>query len=204
MTPIDTAAGTGRYRAAKITIAGGFGVGKTTFIAAVSEVTPLQTEAELTEASAGVDQTHGLRDKRATTVAMDFGRITIDDRAEDRLVLYLFGMPGQHRFWFMWPGVAAGTIAAVVLADTRRLADAYPAIDFFDQHQVPYAVAVNHFPTTPLVTDEELREALNVAGNVPVLWCDARSRVAVRDVLVSVVQHAIDMHRSRRSASVAG
>jgi signal recognition particle receptor subunit beta len=191
-----------RYRAAKITIAGGFGVGKTTFIGAVSEVKPLRTEAELTEASAGLDDTRGLDGKGTTTVAMDFGRITIDDRADDRLVLYLYGMPGQHRFWFMWPGVAAGTVAAVVLADTRRLADAYPAIDFFDQHQVPYAVAVNAFPQGESVTDAELRQALNVPASVPVLHCDARHRTQVRDVLVRLVQHAIDVHRAGRSTPV--
>jgi signal recognition particle receptor subunit beta len=182
--------------AAKIAISGGFGAGKTTFIGAISEVLPLTTESIMTVAAAGTDPaTSG---KTATTVAMDFGRITLDDR----LVLYLFGTPGQERFWFMWQEITAGAIGAIILADTRRLADAFPAMDFFSEHGVPYAIAVNTFPGAAPVDDAELRQALAVDASVPVFACDARDRAQVRHALIRVVEHAITRHQATAPADM--
>ncbi|MDI6100814.1 ATP/GTP-binding protein [Actinoplanes sp. NEAU-A12] len=179
-------------RAAKIVVAGGFGAGKTTFIGSVSDVVPLRSEALSTEAAADADDLSLTRGKETTTVAMDFGRITIDDL----LVLYLFGTPGQRRYWFMWDEVTSGGIGAVVLADVRRLADAFPAVDYFDARSIPYVVAVNAFPGAARIADAELREALGVAPAVPVLTCDARDRHQVRDTLIRLVQHVAACYRA--------
>ncbi|MFF8535317.1 ATP/GTP-binding protein [Streptomyces sp. SAS_267] len=175
--------------ATKIVVAGGFGVGKTTLVTSVSEITPLQTEALMTQASEETDDLTGTPDKLTTTVAMDFGRITLDDD----LVLYLFGTPGQQRFWFMWDDLVRGAIGAVVLADTRRLSDCFPALDYFESCGLPYVVAVNHFDGSDVFEPDDVREALTVPPHIPVMIMDARRRISVVESLLALVGHALEV-----------
>ena len=172
----------------KIVVAGGFGVGKTTLVGAISEIEPLRSEAIITDASAGIDDLFADVPKTETTVAMDFGRITL----KNDLVLYLFGTPGQDRFHFMWNELARGAIGAVVLVDTRRIEASFAAVDFFEERATPFVVAINTFHGRKLHSLEEVRNALQVGAEVPILYCDARVRVDVQKVLVRVAEHALD------------
>jgi uncharacterized protein len=171
--------------AVKIVIVGGFGVGKTTLVGSVSEIRPLSTEETMTQAGVGVDDIVGVERKTATTVAMDFGRISINDQ----LVLYLFGTPGQQRFWFLWNGLFEGALGAVVLVDTRRLEVSFDVIGRLEERGTPFVVAVNSFPESPRHALEELRAALDLPEHVPLVECDARSRSSVREVLMTLMRH---------------
>ncbi|QEV17161.1 MULTISPECIES: GTP-binding protein [Streptomyces] len=171
--------------AVKVVIVGGFGVGKTTMVGSVSEIRPLTTEETMTEAGIGVDDNYGSETKTATTVAMDFGRISISDE----LVLYLFGTPGQERFWFLWNGLFEGALGAVVLIDTRRLEVSFDVIGRLEERGVPFVIAVNDFPDAPRHPVETLRRALDLEPAVPIMACDARLRESSRDVLMTLMRY---------------
>jgi len=179
----------------KILVAGGFGVGKTTLVGAISEIRPLRTEETLTEAGRPVDDTSGVEGKRTTTVAMDFGRITL----REDLVLYLFGTPGQERFWFMWDELSEGALGAVVLADTRRLEDCFAAVDYFERRSIPFLVAVNCFEGAARYPADAVRQALDLDPHVPVLLCDARDRESAKKVIIDVIEHAMRQSATHRS-----
>jgi signal recognition particle receptor subunit beta len=180
--------------AVKILVAGGFGVGKTSMVGAVSEIRPLRTEEQLTDRSVGIDDVSGVERKTTTTVAMDFGRITI----RDGLVLYLFGTPGQDRFWFMWDELALGALGAVVLADTRRLADCFPSIDYFERRRLPFIIGVNCFDGALRYDTEEIRGALDLDPKIPVILCDVRKRESGKQVLITLVEHVLAVMAERQ------
>ncbi|GAB2545348.1 ATP/GTP-binding protein [Nocardia heshunensis] len=181
----------------KIVTSGGFGVGKTTFIGAISEIEPLATEAAMTEVSMGVDDPGLATGKTTTTVALDFGRITLDAS----LVLYLFGTPGQERFEFLWDDLLDGALGGVILVDTGRVEDCYPVLDFFEQRRTPFVVAVNRFETGSRFDLDEVREALDLAPTVHLMDCDARDRESVKSVLVALLEQIL---RARRTPALAG
>jgi signal recognition particle receptor subunit beta len=183
-----------RTHALKVLIAGGFGVGKTTLVSSCSEILPLRTEEYVTSASIGTDDLTGVEEKRTTTVVMDFGRIRINDD----VALYLFGTPGQDRFWFLWDELAIGALGAVVMADTRRLADCFPSVDYFERRGTPFVVAVNCFYGEQRHSVDKVRDALDLDAGVPVVLCDARERESSKLVLLTLLEHV----RSRVPASI--
>jgi signal recognition particle receptor subunit beta len=190
----DPSRGAAMPLAVKILVAGGFGVGKTSMVGSVSEIKPLRTEEQLTDRSVGVDDVSGVERKTTTTVAMDFGRITI----RDGLVLYLFGTPGQDRFWFMWDELALGALGAVVLADTRRLADSFPSIDYFERRRLPFIIGVNCFDGALRYDSDEIRAALDLDPKIPVILCDVRKRESGKQVLITLVEHVLTVMAERQ------
>jgi signal recognition particle receptor subunit beta len=172
-------------RSVKVMIAGGFGTGKTTMVRSVSDIKPLTTEETLTQATVGVDDLVGVADKEKTTVSLDFGRIGLSEQ----LVLYLFGTPGQERFWFLWNGLFKGALGAIVLVDTRRLESSFLAIEEMERLDVPFVIALNVFPDSKDHPIEEIRDALDITDRIPVVACDARDRASSRDVLITLIRH---------------
>ncbi len=175
----------GEVEAVKLLVAGGFGVGKTTLVSTISEITPLRTEERLTDIGAAVDDLTGVEGKTTTTVALDFGRITLTPNH----VLYLFGTPGQDRFWFMWRELSVGALGAVVLVDTRRMQDSFAAVDFFESRNIPFLIGVNCFDGAEIYDEEEIRNALDIGGHIPIQLCDVRHRDSVKLVLVRLIEH---------------